>query len=370
MRIAILGGGNNSAVGRAHISAIRLVGSVEIAAGCFNRDFVSNLNSAKEYGIDPSKVYKNLESMILGEKEKISAIIVLTPTQNHYKDVKNILEKGINVIYEISLCVSIAEADSLSAIAKKIKVKIYVTFNYTGYPMVREIKHRINLGLLGTVHTVNAIMPQEGFSKRKLDNDPITPQTWRLSDGRIPTLSLDLGVHLANLVTFLTGSHFAELTAVQNKRGNFNVIDDIHVIAKLSNFETCSMWYSKSALGKRNGLSIEIFGTEGSVSWIQENSEEFTSTDKYGNQSTINRGTQGLFVANENRYMRFKAGHPSGFIEAFANYYEDIFSSMSEPLKLKLPKMTFEGEDGLTGLKVMEAIASSNESKKWIRIND
>ena len=367
-RVAILGGGSHSAVGRAHISAIRLLGEVHIQAGCFSRDPVKNDISARAYGLNPNNVYPNLTVLIEEERKNISTIIVLTPTQNHFEDVKTILESGLNVVCEKSLSTTVNQAQELISIAERNNVKIFVIFNYTGYPMVREIREIVQKGQLGKIHTINAIMPQESFVKKNFNEEAITPQEWRLIDSDIPTVSLDLGVHLVNLVSFSTNLEFKELFAVQNSRGNFDVVDDVHAISRMSNSGVCNLWYSKAALGKRNGLAIELYGEAGSIAWSQEVPEQFILCDRYGNQSLINRGTQGLSVANSERYLRFKPGHPSGFIEAFANYYEDIFNEI-QGLNDTNNDYTFKGSDALSGLLVLEAIATSSASGKWEAIN-
>jgi predicted dehydrogenase len=368
IQIAILGGGRTSAVGRAHASAISLLGNVEIAAGCFSTDKSENLLSAKMWRVKNERVYPDLETLISNERGKISTVVVLTPTQNHFEEVLKILRSGMHVICEKSMCSSVNEAEELVSAAYENKVKLFVTFNYTGYPMVREIREMVNQGVLGKIHTVNAIMPQEGFAKKTLENESIKPQDWRLMDLEVPTISLDLGVHLANLVTFMTNLKFEELVAVQNKRGNFDVIDDVHVISKLNNSASCNLWYTKAALGNRNGLSIELYGELGSVTWLQESPEGYIYTDTYGNKNFVNRGTQGLAVANSERYLRFKPGHPSGFIEAFANYYEDIIEELIMVNSNKF-SYTFTGVDALDGLLVMEAISKSARLKKWVTLD-
>lgn len=368
IRVAILGGGSHSAVGRAHISALRLIGNVHIQAGCFSKDPTRNQISGKAYGVPSQGVYPSLEELIKAEGSNISTVIVLTPTQNHFQEVKQILESGLNVICEKSLCGTAKDAEILINVAHANNVKLFVTFNYTGYPMVREIRERVRNGELGRIHTINAIMPQEGFSKKTIKNDPIVPQDWRLVDLEIPTISLDLGVHLANLVSFTTSLKFEELIAVENKRGNFDVIDDIHVITKMNNSGICNLWYSKAALGNRNGLGIELYGEEGSIVWSQETPEEYISSDRYGNISVVNRGTQGLIVASSERYLRFKPGHPSGFIEAFANYYEDILSEIITQ-NVSNKDYIFSGLDALNGLLVMEAITKSSEKCEWTKVD-
>ena len=367
-KVAVLGGGSHSAVGRAHISAIRLLGNVHIQAGCFSRDPVKNHTSALAYGLKPQHIYPSLDVLIEQERRNISTVIVLTPIKNHFEDVRNILESGLNVVCEKSLCTTSNEARELISIADRNNVKLFVIFNYTGYPMIREIREFVKQGKLGKVHTINAIMPQESFSKKNLDGKAITPQEWRLVDAFIPTISLDLGVHLTNLVSFATNLEFEDILAVQNKRGNFDVVDDVHAISRLSNLGICNLWDSKAALGNRNGLAIELYGEKGSIVWSQENPEQFMFSDEYGNQNLINRGTQGLVSANLERYLRFKPGHPSGFIEAFANYYEDIFNQL-QSLNEASNQYTFNAVDALNGLLVMEAIATSSESGGWEAVN-
>jgi predicted dehydrogenase len=368
MKVAILGGGSHSAVGRAHVSAIRLLGNVSIEAGCFSKDPQKNQISGESYGVSSGRIHPNLKTLIEAEENNLSTVIVLTPTQSHFGDVKTILEAGLNVICEKSLCGTAKDASTLVSIAEANNVKLFVTFNYTGYPMVREIRDRVQKGNIGRIHTINAVMPQEGFLKKTLENEPIVPQDWRLVDSEIPTVSLDLGVHLVNLVAFTTGLKFRELIAVESKRGNFDVIDDVHVISKMNNSAICNLWYSKTSLGRRNGLGFELYGDQGSIVWNQESPEEFVFSDKFGNINLVNRGTQGLSIANSQRYLRFKPGHPSGFIEAFANYYEDVFSeieSQGEPNQ----EYVFGGADACEGLLAMEAISKSSAVGEWTQIN-
>ena len=158
------------------------------------------------------------------------------------------------------------------------------------------------------------------------------------------------------------------MIAVESKRGNFDVIDDVHVISKMNNSAICNLWYSKTSLGRRNGLGFELYGDQGSIVWNQESPEEFVFSDKFGNINLVNRGTQGLSIANSHRYLRFKPGHPSGFIEAFANYYEDVFSEI-ESQGGPNQEYVFGGADAREGLLAMEAISKSSAVGEWTQIN-
>jgi predicted dehydrogenase len=140
---------------------------------------------------------------------------------------------------------------------------------------------------------------------------------------------------------------------------------------KYTNNIACNMWFSKSAIGKRNGMKVRIFGDEGAASWNQENPEILEFSDKFGNHSIIDRANTQVTVCNLPRYNRFKPGHPAGFIEAFANYYDDVAISLRN---FKTNQTDYLNEDcfGLTealeGLQLLEAVTRSGETLKWEKV--
>ena len=166
-------------------------------------------------------------------------------------------------------------------------------------------------------------MPQEGFSRLDAQGNKPQPQTWRLSDGKVSTISLDLGVHLHHIIDYLTGEYPLQVVADAASYGWFDdVIDNVSCMLRYSGGLHCQMWYSKSALGQRNGLKVRVYGDKGSAEWLQIQPEELLISTVDGRREILDRASS-VDVANLDRYNRFKAGHPAGFIEAFANiYYE------------------------------------------------
>ncbi len=194
------------------------------------------------------------------------------------------------------------------------------------------------------------------------------PQEWRLQDGEIPSVSLDLGTHLQHMIYFLTGENPTDLVAEQSSSGWFpQIIDDVSCIAKYASGMKSQMWYSKSALGYRNGLKVRVFGDQGSAEWYQMSPEKLKTAFVDGEISTFDRGGK-VEVANQERYTRFKAGHPAGFIEAFANLYVDIADQLSDYLENnnKDSSWVYGEKQAMVGLNVFEAVKESAESKKWI----
>jgi len=372
LKIAFVGGAYDSAVGRAHRVAVEMDQRFELVAGCFSRRQEKSRDSALKYGIDPSRAYSDLNAMLNAETGKLDAIVVLTPQDQHVNQVMGSLDAGIPVICEKALVASSSEAVALRERLMAKNGFLAVTYNYTGYPMVRELKHMVESGVLGKIQQLHIEMPQEGFARMSSDGAPIVPQEWRLRDSLVPTLSLDLGVHLHMIGRFLTGARPKEVVAVSSSRGNFSEItDNVQCLARYSENIDCSIWYSKTAFGYRNGLSLRIFGDKGAAEWVQENPEYIQYADNEGGRYCLDRTSKNIQVANQSRYQRFKAGHPSGFIEAFANYYADVADALKNyrsSAVIDFGQYVFGVDESLEGLQMLEAIACSCASNQWERI--
>lgn len=364
---AVLGGGINSAVGSAHYSAILLSNRFNIVAGAFSRNETTNTESAKVFKISSNRVYKDLTDLIKAEKGKIDCIIILTPTDQHVSQVLECLKSDIPVICEKALAGSVKETLEIKEQLEKSNGFLSVIYNYLGYPILRELKQMISNNNLGTIQQIQIEMPQEGFLKFN-NGKPLTPQEWRLHDGQVSVLSLDLGVHLHMIIQYLTGETPLKVVSSSQSYGNFpGVIDNINCIIHYTNNIICNMWYSKVALGNRNGLCVRIFGSTGSAEWYQENSEIIKMANHSGHKWSIDRGSDGVTVCNQPRYTRFKVGHPAGFIEALANYYVDIANDLSKHLTnvSNDSKESFGVNESLEGLKLFESISKSAISESW-----
>ena len=367
LKLAFLGGGINSAIGKTHYISIKIDTRYELVAGYFSPEKQINQQSAYEYDIAQDKVYNSLTELIRNEKDNIDAICILTPTNNHKDEVIECLNNGIPVICEKALAKSCQEGEEIKKNLLKNNGFLAVTYNYSGYPMLRELKNMIANGKLGKLNQIHIEIPQETYLKVDETNSPSIPQAWRLKDYKIPTLSLDLGSHAHNLVSFLIEEKPLEVVALQNNFGLFNnLIDNSIAIANYTNNIVANIWYSKTALGHTNGLKIRIYGELGSAQWYQLEPENLYFYDNKGGKYIIDRANISVSITNQKRYNRFKAGHPSGFIEAFANYYGDIADSLLK--KNDNNPYIFGIENALEGLKMMEAITLSSQQKKWIEI--
>lgn len=329
LSLAFIGGGINSAIGMTHKIASQMDGHFQLTAGCFSRDERLNHETGLAWGIDENKIYQDALTLLEQEHAQLDAVVILTPTPAHRDILLACLEYPLPIICEKAMVASVTEAEEIQQRVAQTNSPLYVTFNYTGYPMVRELRQRLLSGALGRIQQVMVEMPQEGFSRCRSDGSIALPQAWRRSDNAIPTVSLDLGVHAHQLVEFLTDKRALDVYAVNSHFARVpDVVDTVNIVSRYTDDVICNYWYGKAALGYRNGLRIRVFGTQGSAEWLQMEPEYLRMADIHGNVSIIDRTAADNTIANQERYCRFKAGHPAGFIEAFANYYCDLAAAL------------------------------------------
>lgn len=369
LKLGVIGGAVDSAVGRSHHIASQMDGRFRIESGCFSPTQTINEQTAELLDVPKDRLYKDWRTFLQLEQGRLNAVLLLTPTPMHMEIAVEALDAGFPVISEKALAVSSADATTIRDACAQNDGFLAVTYNYSGYPIIRELRHMIESGKLGSITHVVAEMPQEGFLRLVgAENAMPQPQAWRLKDDFVPTVSLDLGVHLHHLIHFLIGASPIEVCAMEQRKGHFDgIVDNIQCLARYTGDLSAQIWYGKTALGHANGLKIRVFGSKSSAEWVQMNPEYLTLHDNCGHTSLITRAANGLNVCNEERYTRFKAGHPAGFIEAFANYYTDIADSLIAygNGERKPHPMVAGAETAEEGLRMMEAISRSARSKSW-----
>jgi predicted dehydrogenase len=370
LKLAFIGGGIDSAIGYTHYIASQMDHLFAVTAGCFSRDEETNKKTALTWGVEDTHLYSNWEILLENELQNIDAIVILTPTPNHYEMVMKALDLGYSIICEKALATNYQEGLDIVQKVEEKKAFLAVTHNYTGYPMIRELQSMIQNNKLGKITNINIEMPQESFA-RLVDGEKPKPQSWRLTDGKVPGISLDLGAHLQHMIYFLTKENPSELVADEACFGWFkDIVDNITCLARYKSGMRTQIWYGKASIGHRNGLRIRVYGTQGSAEWFQLNPEELLFQTIHGDRMIIDRASSSINVSNLPRYNRFKAGHPAGFVEAFGNIYVDIAE------KLRQYKVngnhqidwSYNAVQATLGLKIFETISLSSKEDKWIKL--
>jgi predicted dehydrogenase len=370
LSVGFIGGSLRSAVGYTHFAACRLDDRWSVDAGCFSTDADINHQSARRYGVSKDRVYGTWRELVQHEKDRLDAVLILTPIPSHHESVVACLDAGLPVICEKTLATSKNEVrDIIEALARN-RGFLALTYNYSGYPMVRELRRKIRQGELGQILHFQAEMPQEGYVRVDNQGNKPSPQQWRLKDLAIPIVYLDLGSHLHQLVFHLTGQKPLEVVGEHARDGWFReTVDNVICLARYSENVQGQFWFGKAALGHRNGLRLRIYGSKASAEWCQMNPEELLLGHIDGRREILDRAST-VELANQTRFNRFKAGHPAGFVEAFANVYVDIADCLGQ-YKEK-GKWTSEDvygpEFALENISFLNAIADSVAAHEWQKV--
>lgn len=366
LKLGFVGGGINSAIGQIHYSASQLDGAWKVESGIFSKNSNVNLNTGKAWNISKKRIYRNLPDFIKNEKNLVDAVVVIVPIPNHFKIICELLKNNIPVISEKTMVSNLDEAKIINKICKSKKGFLNITYNYTGYPMLRELKNVIRKKKLGSLQQIHIEMPQDSY----IVNRKSSIQKWRLKDRKIPTFLLDLCSHMHNLSYFLIGQHPKKIFSNLSKYSKINVVDNAVTQLEFNNGVKGCFWSSKVASGHRNNLQVRIFCSNGSAEWNHSKPEELKMSINGSLFSYYDRSTKNSSIKNK-RYNRFKVGHPSGFLEAFANIYFDISKALISYKKFKKYKndFVFNQTFELANMEILTQSTKSNLNKTWKKIN-
>ncbi len=329
-KIGMIGGGINSAVGRAHISALSIDGSFKLHSGHFSRDRTIHNLSQQKYKVLKKTYYSSINNYLKNEKGNLDIVLIVLPTPDHYKIIKQCLNLNYHVICEKPFVIKKSQLIELNNLALKKRRFICVTYNYLGYPMLRYLKSKLKS--LGKIKKLNIEYLMQNYI---INNSSLkqNPQKWRLNENKkIPNIFLDLGTHAESIVYYLFKCLPKYNFIEKNNFSKFNVIDDMICIGELKRNISYNLWISKTSIGYNNGLKIRLFGEKGSLFWEQISPEKIIFTNHNGHSTTFFRDDLETFSITS-KFSRFKVGHPVGYIEAYGNIYLEISKEFSRFLK-------------------------------------
>ncbi len=378
LRMGMVGGGQGAFIGAVHRMAAALDGEIELVAGAFSSNPERSKASGAELGLDPVRVYGSFEEMIQSEKalpksESIDFISIVTPNHMHFPPAKMALEEGFAVICDKPLAFTMEEAQDLQALVEKTGIPFALTHNYTGYPMVKEAQQLIKTGKIGKVRKVVVEYPQ-GWLATLLEASGQKQAGWRTDPKRagISGSMGDIGTHAENLAEYITGLKIKEVCADLNILVEGRQLDDDGtVLMRFDNGAVGILYASQISVGEENNLRIRIYGELAGLEWFQ--AEPNTLLVKWIDKpiEIYRAGVNHAYLSPEAlAAARIPAGHPEGYLEAFANIYRNFAITLRayqdgktpDPLYTDYPKV----EDGVRGMAFLEAIvASSKSDQKW-----
>jgi len=373
----MIGGGPDALIGGVHRVAANLDGQLELVAGAFSSDAGRSRRTGKELFLDPKRVYDNYEEMAkrekdLPESERIDFVSITTPNYLHAQMAATFLTHGFHVVCDKPMTLNLKEARALRALVRRTGKIFGLTHNYTGYPMVKEAREIVRSGKLGKIIKIVTEYSQDWL----LDRIEATGQkqaTWRM-DPELAGMSCclgDIGTHAENLSRYITGMEIHSLCAdLATLVPGRKLEDDASLLLRYRGGAKGVLHCSQVSCGEANNLNIRVYGTRGSLAWRQEQPNELQHAVKGGSTRMLQRGSSRL-SAQARKFTRLPAGHPEGFIEAFANIYLEIVSAIRAKIEGQQGTFDFPTvEDGVMGMAFIEAaVESSRSDAKWVRLD-
>jgi predicted dehydrogenase len=369
LKLGMVGGGQGAFIGGVHRMAARLDGCFELVAGAFSSNADRAHASAAELGIDAARSYEDFRDMAKAEAARpdgIDAVSIVTPNHLHGPIAEAFLAEGISVICDKPMTATLAQAKSLMAAAAASKGHFFLTHNYTGYPMIRQARQMVAEGAIGTIRFVEANYLQDWLSEAPSSDNK--QALWRLDAAQSGGGAIgDIGTHAYNLACFATGQRATSLSATlsSNVAGR-TIDDDARVTLRMADDFRCHIWASQVAIGNENNLTLAVYGTQGSLRWSQENPNALWVSELGKSTQLITRGGSAAGTASA-AVTRIPAGHPEGYLEAFATLYREAAEAIRSDGALD---HTLGVEDGLDGVRFVDACQhSSRDNGAWIDLN-
>ncbi|MFA7415640.1 MAG: Gfo/Idh/MocA family oxidoreductase [Rhizobium sp.] len=376
IRLGMVGGGSGAFIGGVHRMAARIDDHFELVAGALSSTAEKSQASGRELGLDPQRCYGSFEEMAEREAARpdgIEAVSIVTPNHVHYPAAKAFLERGIHVICDKPLTSNLEDAKKLKEVADRSKALFILTHNYTGYPMVRHAREMVAGGQLGAIRVVQAEYAQDWLTEA-VEQTGAKQAVWRTDPKQAGAggSTGDIGTHAYNLACFVSGLRLDSLAAdldsfVEGRR----VDDNAHVMLRFEGGAKGMLWCSQVAPGNENGLRLRVYGTKGGLEWAQENPNHLWFTPFGDEKRLITRNGAGA-GASAARVSRIPAGHPEGYLEAFATIYSEaaLAISASKSGKAVDPAVVYPTiDDGVKGVAFVEAcVASSKGNGAWVKV--
>lgn len=374
LRWGMVGGGRGAFIGHIHRMAARLDDGYELVAGSLSSDPERAHLSATDCHIAADRSYANYAEMAENEARRpdgIEVVSIVTPNHSHGVIARAFLDKGIDVICDKPLATSLADAIALRDLAAAKGKLLGVTYNYTGYPLVREARELVALGEIGRVRLVQVEFLL-GWLSTPLEAEGVK-QTWRIDPAIAGPSGVvaDIGTHALHLAKFVTGLTLDELSAdLQTYVPGRKLEDNAFVALRYRGGARGQLWASMVAAGEPVGLRLRVYGETGSLAWDQSLPESLHVRPLEGSPRTVYRGHAASPAAKHG--TRLVAGLPEGFVEGFANLYRDYAELIHARAEGRAPHapalLAPVAEDGVEGLAFVEAaLQSAAKNSAWVK---
>jgi predicted dehydrogenase len=378
LRLGMIGGGKDAFIGAIHRLALNMDGQIELVAGALSVRPDIAVESGQLLFLDENRVYTDYKVML--EKEaampadkRLDIISIVTPNFVHFEPAMIALEKGFNVVIEKPITFSLEQAKQLKQKIEETGLSLLLCHTYTGYPMVKQAKQLLKAGALGKIRKIFVEYPQ-GWLSTFLEGTGQAQASWRTDpkkSGKAGSMG-DIGTHAFNLAEYVTGLQVTEMCTQLNTVVEGRMLDDDGaVFLKFNSGATGLLMATQVAAGEENNVKIRVYGEKGGLEWKQEDAN--TLLVKWLDKPTeIYRSGTGYLNSFASHNCRTPAGHPEGYLEAFANLYRNFALSLQAKLNNETPKdesLDYPSvEEGIRGMAFIENVVRSGEgNEKWTK---
>jgi predicted dehydrogenase len=377
LRLGMIGGGRGAFIGAVHRMAARLDDRYELVAGVLSSDPQRARASGSDLLLAPERCYATLDALLRAEAsraDRMDLVAIVTPNHLHHTAAKQCLEAGFHVICDKPLTTTVADAEDLLQIAERRQRVLAVTYNYSGYPLVRQAREMIANGELGEPRVVQVEYAQDWLAT-PLEAVGNKQAAWRADPEKngVAGAMADIGTHAFHLAEFMTGMRVTQLaTDLSTQVAGRRLDDNGQMLLRFSNGARGSLWASQVAVGSENGLRIRVYGSKAGLEWSQETPNQLRFATLGEPARVISRAGAGVGTA-ATAATRLPSGHPEGYIEAFAQIYTDVAELIvaanerrtASAGALLAPTVV----DGLRGVRFIHAaVASSQRDAAWTAV--
>lgn len=373
LRYGMVGGGEGAFIGAVHRHAMALDHRYLFTAGALSSTPDKARRSGEVLGLAPDRNYATWEALLEGESarsedERIDLVVIVTPNHVHYPVAKAFAEAGFNVVSDKPLVHTSQQAEDLVETVRRTGVVFGVTYNYTGYPMVKEARALVRSGELGALRKV-VVGYHQGWLATRLEATGAKQAEWRTDPARSGAAGAigDIGSHAENLVFTVTGLELdaicADLTTFVPGR---RLDDDGNLLLRFKGGAKGVLMASQVEIGHENDLVLQVYGENGALTWRQEDPNCLWHAPLDGPVRLLRRGNPYLSEATQ-LASRLPSGHPEAFLEAFANIYRELADAIhrraaGEDATGDYPTVS----DGARGVRFIErTVLSAASSDKW-----
>ena len=379
LRMALVGGGAGSFIGRVHCTAAVLDNRAALVAGALSSNPERAKASAPAYDITENRAYGSYRELLeteaaLPEQERIDFVSVATPNYTHFEIAKAAVEAGFNVICDKPMTFDLAQAEELAAAVDNSDVVFAVSHNYTGYPLVRQAREMILNGELGEIQAIRAFYIQ-GWLRTRLEEEEQKQAAWRTDPSKSGAAGCfgDIATHAYNLGRYMTGLLPDQISCHLRTFEEGRLLDDYGTaVIQYENGGLGTVTASQISHGRENDLFIEIDGTKGALQWRQENPNEMIVRKNGEPHKIYTRDPNAPFMNGSGAAAcRLPSGHPEAFFEAFANVYRSAYDAMADRAlgnKIERTDTIYPNvHDGVEGMYfIQQCVASSADNGVWL----